>query len=142
MPPTARRRAPAAGELVLDAEFLAGFGDDGHPRELWRAMGRFAAWVEPALIAEWLRLMRGYAARQGRVLDEGAMAAAMTWAEPSRDIALPRERRWRLLRRARPLHCVWSGRRLEAGTLDIDHCLPWSAWPCGDLWNLLPRTGR
>jgi len=22
--------------------------------------------------------------------------------------------------------------------LDIDHCLPWSAWPCGDLWNLLP----
>jgi hypothetical protein len=22
--------------------------------------------------------------------------------------------------------------------LDIDHCLPWAAWPCGDLWNLLP----
>ena len=22
--------------------------------------------------------------------------------------------------------------------MDIDHCLPWSAWPCGDLWNLLP----
>lgn len=21
--------------------------------------------------------------------------------------------------------------------LDIDHCLPWSAWPCGDLWNLM-----
>ena len=20
----------------------------------------------------------------------------------------------------------------------MDHCLPWSAWPCGDLWNLLP----
>src|SRR3954468_13585430 len=25
-------------------------------------------------------------------------------------------------------------------TLDIDHCLPWSAWPCGDLWNLLPAS--
>lgn len=33
---------------------------------------------------------------------------------------------------------IWSGRRLDAASLDIDHCLPWSAWPCGDLWNLLP----
>jgi hypothetical protein len=24
--------------------------------------------------------------------------------------------------------------------LDIDHYLPWSAWPCGDLWNLLPAA--
>jgi hypothetical protein len=22
--------------------------------------------------------------------------------------------------------------------LDIDHLFPWSAWACGDLWNLLP----
>ena len=35
-------------------------------------------------------------------------------------------------------HCVWSGKRLSAANLDIDHCLPWSAWPCGDLWNLVP----
>lgn len=21
---------------------------------------------------------------------------------------------------------------------DIDHCFPWRAWPCDDLWNLLP----
>jgi HNH endonuclease len=21
---------------------------------------------------------------------------------------------------------------------DIDHCFPWMAWPCDDLWNLLP----
>jgi hypothetical protein len=26
--------------------------------------------------------------------------------------------------------------------LDIDHCLPWAAWPCGDLWNLLPAHRR
>jgi hypothetical protein len=42
----------------------------------------------------------------------------------------------------KPLHCVWSGRRLEMATLDIDHCLPWTAWPCGDLWNLLPAHRR
>ncbi|MEO8883226.1 MAG: site-specific integrase [Devosia sp.] len=137
--PTARRRAPRIrGELVLDAETMPGFGTLALPRTLWRAMGRFAAWVEPALIAEWVRLMRDYAVRQDRVLDEGAMAAAMTWSEPARDVALPRERALSLLRQGEALHCVWSGRKLEIGTLDIDHCLPRSAWPCGDLTNLLP----
>ncbi len=141
--PTARRLAPRReGEIVLDAAFLAGFGVLEVPRELWRALGRFAAWVEPALVAEWLRLMRGYAARQGRTLDEGALAAAMTWSEPSRDTALPRERALALLQGGEALHCVWSGRRLDAASLDIDHCLPWSAWPCGDLWNLMPAHRR
>ena len=36
------------------------------------------------------------------------------------------------------LYCVWSGRKLDPQSLDIDHCFPWSVWPCGDLWNLLP----
>jgi hypothetical protein len=41
-----------------------------------------------------------------------------------------------------PVRCVWTGTRLKPGALDIDHCLPWSAWPCGDLWNLLPASPR
>jgi hypothetical protein len=32
----------------------------------------------------------------------------------------------------------WSGRRLINHSLDVDHCLAWSAWPCGDQWNLMP----
>ena len=137
--PTARRTAPrVSGEIVLDAVFLAGFGTVVVPRDLWRALGRFAAWVEPALVAEWIRLMRGYAARQQRTLDEGMLAAMTTWSDPSRDVAVSRERALILLGAGEALHCVWSGRRLDASTLDIDHCLPWSAWPCGDLWNLMP----
>ena len=133
--PTVRRRAPRIqGEFVLDAETLSGFGTIALPRTMWRAMGRFAGWVEPAPIAEWMRLMRDYAIRQDRVLDEGAMAAAMTWAEPALDVALSRERALALLGHGEALHCVWSGRKLTAGAF----CLPWSAWPCGDLWNLLP----
>ncbi len=31
-----------------------------------------------------------------------------------------------------------DGAGAVGGTLDIDHLFPWSAWPCGDLWNLLP----
>ena len=26
------------------------------------------------------------------------------------------------------------------GTADIDHCFPFAAWPCNDLWNLLPSA--
>ena len=141
--PTLRRAAPRVPEgIVLDAEFLTGFGTVEVPRDLWRALGRFAAWVEPALVAEWTRLMKGWAGRQGRALDEGAMCAAMTWSEPLRETALPRERALALLGAGGPLHCVWSGARLEAATLDIDHCLPWAAWPCGDLWNLMPAHSR
>jgi hypothetical protein len=137
--PTIRRRSrPAPGEIVLDAAFLAGFGTLMVPRDLWRALGRFAVWVEPALIAEWQRLMRGYATRQGRALDEGVLGAAMTWSEPARDTALSRELAVAALRAGEQLRCVWSGRPLKEATLDIDHCLPWTAWPCGDLWNLLP----
>jgi SAM-dependent methyltransferase len=137
--PTVRRRARGPhGEIVLDAEFLAGFGTLEVPRELWRAVGRFAVWIEPALVAEWCRLMRAYAGRQQRRLDEDVMAAAMTWSEPSRDVVLPRQRALYLLEAGAGLRCVWSGRGLDARSLDMDHCLPWSAWPCGDLWNLLP----
>ncbi|MDE0531127.1 MAG: hypothetical protein OXI01_06715 [Albidovulum sp.] len=27
---------------------------------------------------------------------------------------------------------------MDEHCLDIDHCLPWTAWACGDLWNLMP----
>ncbi len=141
--PTRRTLAPrVAGEIVLDAAYLAGFGTLDVPRDLWRALGRFAAWVEPALIAEWLRLMRGYAAGQERSLDEAALGVAMTWSEPARDTALPRAQAIAMMQTGQTLHCVWSGRRLEPATLDIDHCMPWAAWPCGDLWNLLPAHRR
>jgi hypothetical protein len=137
--PTTRRLAlRSAGDTTLDAAFLVGFGTLAVPRDLWQALGRFAVWVEPALVAEWLRLMRGYAVRQGRTLDEGALGAAMTWSEPVRDTALPRQQAIAMLRRGEALTCVWSERKLDERTLDIDHCLPWVAWPCGDLWNLLP----
>ncbi len=130
----------APGTLTLDAPTLASLGTLRVPRHLWTALGRLAAWVEPTLVAEWARLMGGYAASQGRPLEAGAVAAALTWSDPTRDVALPRARALALLEGGQAVHCVWSGRRLAADTLDVDHCLPWSLWPCGDLWNLLPAS--
>ena len=50
---------------------------------------------------------------------------------------IARELALELLKRNQ-LFCVWTGQKLKEESLEIDHCFPWSAWPCGDLWNLLP----
>ena len=68
--------------------------------------------------------MRGYAERQGRVLDEGQIGVVLTWADPVRDVSLPRSIALQALEQGSPMHCVWTGRRLDATGLDIDHCLP------------------
>lgn len=128
----------APDALLLDAAYLRSFGALRVPVHLWRAMGRFACWVEPALVAQWMRLMGDYAMRMGRTIDAAAAAAATTWADPERDVSMARRIALRLVEGGRGLHCVWTGRRLAPATLDVDHMFPWSAWPCGDLWNLLP----
>jgi SAM-dependent methyltransferase len=125
-------------QVVLDEPFLRGYGELLVPRHLWRALQRFDAWIEPAIIAEWIRLTQFYGERQGRIIDLGRIAKAMEWSEPSRDVRLARELAAGMLEAKQPLHCVWSGRSLQTQNLDIDHCFPWSAWPCDDLWNLLP----
>lgn len=52
---------PRGDAVLLDADTLRGWGELMVPRHLWQALGRFSCWVEPALVAEWQRLMRGYA---------------------------------------------------------------------------------
>ena len=124
-------------DVRLDEEYLSSFGMMRVPIHLWTAIQRFTTWIEPAILAEWKREIRKYAEKQGRTLEESDLSAAMTWSDPSRDVRVPRERAEQLLA-TRRLYCVWSGRRLSAANLDIDHCFPWTVWPCGDLWNLMP----
>ena len=143
--PTARAPPPKPGDghgIILDETLLRGFGTLRVPKPLWQALQRFSCWVEPALVAEWIRLMKSYAGRQDRQLPEASIGAAMTWLEPQRDVAMPRDIALRLLARHEPLRCVWSGQLLRPDTFDIDHCFPWAAWPCSDLWNLLPADRR
>ena len=132
---TRRPTRPADGRLT--AGYLASFGTLRVPIHLWMAIRRLSVWIEPAIMAEWKLLMRAYADGQGRQLDEQALADAMKWLEPERDVRLAREEADRLLAGG-PLYCVWTGRRLSRRNLDIDHCFPWAIWPCGDLWNLMP----
>jgi len=132
-----RRVGPIPDPLVLNAPYLQSFGVLHVPMHLWRALTMYDVWIEPALVAEWGRLMHSYAHRQGRELDPSAVGRAMAWSDPARDVGLARKRALRLMGRD-ALFCVWTGARLSERTLDIDHCMPWSAWPCEDLWNLMP----
>lgn len=105
-------------------------------------MSRFGSWIEPMLVAEWSRLIRAYADRMGLAVAPGAAEAALAWAEPVRTTGLGRDIAQRLLAREQSMQCAWTGRPLKPNTFDIDHCLPWSVWPCGDLWNLMPAHTR
>jgi hypothetical protein len=78
----------------------------------------------------------------GRPVEPGVVEAALVWLEPTRDTAVARQVARRLFDAGKAPRCVWTGALLKPDSIDIDHCLPWSAWPCGDLWNLLPASPR
>lgn len=139
--PTSYGAVPGKGEFSsITLEMLWRYGVTKVPLAVWQALRRMAAWVEPMLVAEWLRLTKDYGARLGLEVSAETVLNALQWTEPERDTTLARELATRRLAVGAPLNCVWSGRDLKAERFDIDHCLPWSAWACGDLWNLLPAS--
>ncbi len=138
--PVERRRLGIARvDGRLDAPYLWSFGGFSIPRHLWRAFQRYNVWIEPALVAEWARLMHRYATTQERKLDNAEVARGLEWSEPGPAVDVSRRRAVQLLDQGL-LRCVWSGVKLHNGNLDIDHCFPRSAWPCSDLWNLMPAS--
>ena len=110
---TTKAQPPRAGsEIILDVAMLRAFGTLVVPGHLWRALQRLGAWVEPVLVAEWARLVRGYGERMGRAVAPGTVEAALTWLDPARDTALARMAARRVQEGGHPLTCVWSGARL------------------------------
>lgn len=131
-----------AGGLELTVAGLRRWGAIVVPGGLWRALSRHGPWVDPMLVAEWARLTHGYADRMSISVEAGKVEAALEWREPARTTAIARLAVDRILAEGRQIECVWTGRPLSAARLDVDHCLPWAAWPCGDLWNLGPCDPR
>lgn len=141
--PYRRASGRATGEeTALNAAFLETFGYLRVPRDVWRAFQRFGSWIEPSIVAEWIRIIERYCEVRRAPFDLGAATAAMAWREPDRDVAVARRRAVELVRSGAGLRCVWSGKPLRPDTLDVDHCFPWAVWPCGDLWNLMPADRR
>jgi SAM-dependent methyltransferase len=140
-PPGASTRRARPDMLRLDDAYLSSFGEFHVPTALWIALQRYTVWIEPAIEAEWARLMQRFAEGQGRTLDRAALARAMAWPDPARDVRVARERALALIETT-DLRCAWSDKRLTPTTLAMDHCLPFAVWSCDDLWNLLPVDAK
>jgi SAM-dependent methyltransferase len=128
-------RAPSSASFTLDGPFLRSFGRLLVPRHLWQSMSRYAAWIEPALLNEWTALMQSYEGNSRRTYDEHL--SLLRWLDPEHDTRLVRDLAAGIRDRGGGLFCLWSGRRLR-DQFAVDHCLPFAAWPCNDLWNLFP----
>ncbi|MCY3630739.1 MAG: class I SAM-dependent methyltransferase [Bacteroidota bacterium] len=134
-----KKRFRVGRSIKLNEDYFSEFGEMIVPAHLWRALQRYSVWIEPALVEEWIRLMRGYADRQDRPLDELKLRRLMRPYEPERNQGEVRNRALKLLHK-QSVYCVWTGKKLHAKNMHIDHCLPWAAWPCDDLWNLMPAN--
>ncbi len=128
-------------EILLNEKYLSSFGEMRVPLDLWQTLRKHTIWVEPAVMTEWSKMIQEYAVRQGKKLDTSQIRQAMDWVEPGRDVQVPKKQALKLLEE-RKLFCVWTGQHLAKASLDMDHCLPWSVWSCGDLWNLMPAQRK
>lgn len=140
------RAAPRSGprikeSLRLDQELLWSYGSIRIPLPVWNAMRRMAAWIEPMLLAEWTQMTKSFAANSDRHVTTDQVYSALNWVEPERDTNFVRRLLGDRFALGKTGECVWSGQHFQTMTgIDVDHCLPWSAWPCSDLWNLLPAA--
>lgn len=122
----------------LDSATLASFGTFQIPTPLWDAMSRYACWLEPAIVHEWVQLMQRY----DTGYDTGTLHHALQWQESRRDTQQVRQLVAQRLKHPAPLPCVWTRSDLHRSAYAIDHCFPWSRWNNNDLWNLLPATEK
>ncbi|MBB3224427.1 methyltransferase domain-containing protein [Pseudoduganella umbonata] len=133
-----RRQTSTPSQLQIDEPFLWGFGDFHVPLDIWQALTHYNVWIEPVLVAEWVRLIEAYSA--DRLPDVRMLAQRLlTWADPLRDTTFARAAVERIRATGKTVYCVWTGARL-GDEYDIDHCFPFAAWPCGDAWNLMPSA--
>lgn len=127
--------------LIINDDFLWSFGEMQVPINLWRAFSSYAAWIEPALLFEWSELMKQYSESRGVPVNFSELMALLKWLDPARDTAMVRGLVLQMMQQnSQPVQCVWSGKALRAERFDVDHCFPFAAWPCNDLWNLLPAN--
>ena len=130
----------AKDSLFLDLPSLNAWGEFSLPEHLWTAFNRYACWIEPVLISEWVKTMAGYKGNQQYHSPEKQhqLFGALNWLEAKRSTTEVRNRFESLKQTKGAKHnCVWTDKSLKQ-QYAIDHCMPFARWPNNDLWNLLP----
>ena len=142
----------------IEKQTLTDFGVFVIPAAIWQCLGQYACWLEPVIINEWARLMRGYEAKNKdykykipqwavsgqHVADQSPnpkkdYCEALKWDEGRHDTGQVRKRVQELQQDGEPIYCVWTNAKLRE-RYEVDHCFPWSRWYNNDLWNLMPAS--
>ena len=129
---------PKSGRMLLDRELLSTFGIFRVPTALWDCFSRYACWLEPAIINEWVNLMRRYQPDASLDILRTALLPNEGHAD-ERDTGLIRKIAGTQLQ-DHSLRCLWTGRALREKSWAVDHCFPWARCNNNDLWNLFPVT--
>ena len=95
------RSGKPSESILIDQDYLNRFGTIRIPVYLWNSLSRHAAWIEPALVGEWVALMEEWARNQGRSLNRQMVEQAMKWSDPQRDVAVARQISLQLLESGR-----------------------------------------
>lgn len=128
----------AKESLFIDLPTLEQWGEFSLPESTWLTFNRYACWIEPVLISEWVKAMATYQgnARFNDPECHHLLYRALNWLEPKRT-TLEVRNRIEEIKKDHEVQCVWSAKKLSK-SYDIDHSLPFARWPNNDLWNLLP----
>ena len=130
----------AKDSLFLDLSTLKHWGEFSLPEHLWVAFSRYACWIEPVVVSEWVKTMAGYQGNRQYQAPEQQhkLVSALNWLEAKRNTTEVRNRFETLKKHNTSQHnCVWTNKTLNK-KYAIDHCMPFARWPNNDLWNLLP----
>jgi SAM-dependent methyltransferase len=136
----------AKDSIFLDLQTLEQRGEFSLPESTWLAFNRYACWIEPVLVSEWVKTMASYSGNSQYKSPENQyhLYQALNWEEPKRTTIEVRKRFEELqntLPKSERINCIWSNKSLN-NKYDIDHSMPFSRWPNNDLWNLLPTDSQ
>lgn len=142
----ASKSVKAKDSIFLDLKTLEQWGEFSLPESTWLAFNRYACWIEPVLVSEWVKTMASYSgnAEYSSPEKQFHLYQALNWLEPKRTTVEVRNR-FEQLKKRQPnseiMQCVWSAKSLKQD-YDIDHSMPFVRWPNNDLWNLLPTDSK
>jgi hypothetical protein len=141
-----KKTVRAKDSIFLDLKTLEQWGEFSLPESTWLAFNRYACWIEPVLVSEWVKTMANYSgnAEYSSPENQYQLYQALNWLEPKRTTVEVRNR-FEQLKKQSPdselMQCVWSAKSLKQD-YDIDHSMPFVRWPNNDLWNLLPTDSK
>jgi len=111
----ANKTVKAKDSIFLDLQTLEAWGEFSLPESTWLAFNRYACWIEPVLVSEWVKTMASYSGNADYTSPEKQykLYQALNWEEPKRTTVEVRKR-FDQLKKQSPnselMQCVWSAK--------------------------------